>query len=132
MHRSKQGVYCSLNNQGVLKRFPAQSGSVADLTAALEACEAFCEASAACNACSVENQRIEERIEGYAVAPTKWPAPQHLFSTPQPGTVEVNLYYHEQQLDHWTTWGAKQANNATAAGFVRLGWLGYAPGAAER
>eukprot|EP01047_Picozoa_sp_COSAG01_P048902 COSAG01_NODE_4797_length_4738_cov_3.438672_1_plen_1018_part_10 len=54
MHRSRKGVYCSLNQKGVLKKFPAQTESVADLTAALEACEAFCEASAACNACSVD------------------------------------------------------------------------------
>jgi hypothetical protein len=55
MHRSKKGEYCQGNKQGVLKKFLAKTESAADLNAALKACETFCEATTACNACSVDN-----------------------------------------------------------------------------
>ena len=53
MTRSK-GVFCSGNKDGVLKSFHAKTASVADMTAALEACETFCMSDAACQACSVD------------------------------------------------------------------------------
>ena len=56
MARSQKGVYCASNKVGDIKTFPAKSLSVADQTAALEACEAFCLTNAACNACSVDHK----------------------------------------------------------------------------
>ena len=55
MARSAKGEYCSQNKVGVLKEFPAKTTtSPADASAALAACETFCEASGACTACSVD------------------------------------------------------------------------------
>jgi len=52
--RQPKGDWCSLNKVGVLKTYVAKSPSVADSTAALAACEAFCATSASCTVCSVD------------------------------------------------------------------------------
>jgi hypothetical protein len=53
---SAKGVYCSDNHVGILKAFEAKTGSDAKaMTAALKACESFCAADTACNACSVDS-----------------------------------------------------------------------------
>ena len=49
------GTFCQNNKIGVLKEFVAKSASDADTAAALDGCEAFCEKTAACNACSVDS-----------------------------------------------------------------------------
>jgi len=54
MTRSNKGEFCQNNKQHVLKEFPAKTKSVADATAALGACEKFCQATPACTACSVD------------------------------------------------------------------------------
>ena len=57
MTRSKKGKYCQNNKQGVLREFRAKTSGVADATAALVACENFCQVNAKCTACSVDEAR---------------------------------------------------------------------------
>lgn len=59
MTRSPKGEYCSLNKVGVLQTFMATKDdtNTTALTAALDACEAYCEKDATCTACSVDDRR---------------------------------------------------------------------------
>ena len=55
MTRGPKGQFCQGNKAGILKEFKAKTAAAADSTAALVACEAFCEANSECHACSVDN-----------------------------------------------------------------------------
>jgi hypothetical protein len=74
MTRSPKGEFCSKNKVNVMKEFVAKSTSVADETAALVACEAFCSAHSKCNACSVD---VTSKVQWAAIPQcgtiTKWP-----------------------------------------------------------
>eukprot|EP00750_Incisomonas_marina_P031514 INCI8217.1.p1 GENE.INCI8217.1~~INCI8217.1.p1 ORF type:complete len:885 (+),score=119.99 INCI8217.1:128-2782(+) len=51
---SPAGQYCSLNHQGVQAKFPMAGAGAEDAQAALAKCEAFCQNTDECTACSVD------------------------------------------------------------------------------
>eukprot|EP00658_Telonema_sp_P-2_P011110 TRINITY_DN14225_c0_g1_i3.p1 TRINITY_DN14225_c0_g1~~TRINITY_DN14225_c0_g1_i3.p1 ORF type:complete len:942 (-),score=213.51 TRINITY_DN14225_c0_g1_i3:82-2907(-) len=55
MTPSPKGQYCAQNKVGVIKSFHAGSDSQADMLAALQLCNAFCQTDSTCNFCSVDN-----------------------------------------------------------------------------
>jgi hypothetical protein len=55
MSRSKKGLYCSSNHDGVLSTFVAKTVKAADDDVALEACEKYCIGDEKCTVCSVDH-----------------------------------------------------------------------------
>lgn len=55
MDREAKGKWCANNRVHVLSSFKAKSASEADMTAALQQCEAFCLGNEQCTVCSVDN-----------------------------------------------------------------------------
>jgi hypothetical protein len=67
--RSPKGSYCSDYEKGVISSFLASSNSTADADEARDKCEAFCNRSSTCNACSVNWQIVSP-----ARSPIAWSA----------------------------------------------------------
>ena len=72
----------------------------------------------------------DQHIEGYKKI--SWPWAVHAFeaggATPPPANSEaLNLYWNAKLGDHWLTFGAAQAANATANGYELVRQIGLAP-----
>ena len=85
-----------------------------------------------CSASAVTDQHLA----GYKLE--TWPWPVHAFAASSfvspPATEELNLFWNGEtndKGDHWLTFGAEQAANATAAGYKVVRSVGLAPTAAN-
>jgi hypothetical protein len=70
----------------------------------------------------------DQHLQGYkSGAAPSWPARAYALGSQAKDTEELNLFWSEKLGDHWTTFGAKQAANATASGYVLVRKIGLVP-----
>jgi hypothetical protein len=80
------------------------------------------------------NGGAPQHIEGYKKVPLGSWSP-HAYgpaASPQPDTEPLNLFWSAKTGDHWLTFGAAQAANATATGYTLLRQIGSAPSAGSK